>query len=280
MTVRSRLLIVALTIFAIAVGVLLGSGPLRSALTGAGSSDEQALEEARAQAEAAQAQADLGYEFADAAGPAAVRGWLTDREVAVVRLANVSEEDAAAASAKLTDAGATMVANAALTDDWDSEDRAAFRDALAAQITDSIEDPPVGATSSDVLAAALAQALVPSDDFVTPGDEQRAQTLWALLVDGGLVTGSRDTGADVVVLVAEDGDVAYLNRALAERSQGAVTAFTSGNAGDTGGVSSVTRAATPYGAWAVTAALIGSTNGLSGQYDASDAPQLIGDLVQ
>lgn len=280
MNSRSRLLVVALVIFALAVGVVLGSGPLRAALTGVSAADASAVKEAQAQAETAQVQADLGVEFADSVGPAAVKGWLDNRSVAVVRTATVTEQDSAAASAKLTDAGATIGATVALTDDWDSEERAAFRDALAKQITESLQNPPVGGTSSEVLAAALAQAVVPTNDFVTPGDEQRSQTLWSLLVDGGLVTGTRNVSSDLVVLVARDGDVSDLSGALSARSNGTVVAFTSDDGGKSTGASTVTRGATYYGAWAVTGALIGATNGITGQYDASDAPRLIGDLVQ
>jgi len=280
MSSRSRLLYAALVVFALAVGVLVGSGPIRSLVSGATASDAEALKEAQARAEAAQEQVELGTQFADAVGPAAVRGWLANRSVAVVRLATVTDQQSATAAATLGHAGAETGATLTLTEDWISEERSAFRDALAKQITESIVEPPEGATSSEVLAAALAQALVPSTDFVTPDDEERAQTLWALLVDGGLVKGTREGPSDTVILVADSGDVSELAAAFRSQSSGTVVAFTSADVGDAGGVSTVTRGASAYGTWAVTAALIATLNGITGSYDAADAPRLIADLLQ
>jgi len=277
-TGRSRALIVALAVFALAVGVLIGSGPLRAGI-GAGTSQAELLAEARADAEAAGELAAQGTDFADAVGPAAVAGLLDGHVVALVRTADASSEDLAAASARLADAGVTVGSTVALTDDWAGEDRAPFRIALAEQITAALPEPPAGATPQQVLSTALAQALAGGDEFDAEAQE-RSDTLWALLTDAELVMGDRSADADLIVLVTPGGDVADLGSAFAAASTGAIVGFTEAEAGDAGGATTVTRAATFYGAWAVAGATIAATDGSVGHYDASDADELVGELNQ
>lgn len=278
MTGRARALVVALVIFAVAVGILIGSGPLRAGI-GAGTSQADRLEQAIADAEAAEEAAQQGTDFAEAVGPAAVAGRLDGQAIAVVRTPDASEDDAADAAARLDDAGATIAASVSLTEDWTAEDRAPFRDALAAQIAAALPDPPTGATTSQVLAAALAQALAAGDEFDGQGQE-RADTLWTLLTEAKLVAGERTEDADLFLLVTSDAEVADLGAAFSTGSSGAVVGFTGAESSPAGGSSTVTRAASFYGAWAVAGAMIGVANGTVGEYDASDADELIGSVGQ
>lgn len=276
MTGRSRALVVALIVFALAIGVLIGSGPLRAGL-GAGASQAEKLAEARADAESARDLATQGTDFANAVGPAAIAGLLEGHVVALVRTADASSDDLAAASSRLADAGATIGSTVALTDDWAGDDRAPFRNALAEQITAALADPPAGANAQEVLAAALAQALAGGDEFDAEAQE-RSDTMWALLTDAELVTGEHSADADLFVLVAPGGDVADLGGAFAAASSGTVVGFTDAESGDAGGATTVTRAATFYGAWAVVGATIAAAGGSVGHYDASDADELVGGL--
>jgi hypothetical protein len=275
-TGRSKALVVALVVFALAIGVLIGSGPLRAGL-GAGSSQAEDLARARAEAEESRGLAEQGLDFADAVGPGAVATLLDGHVVAFVRTADASDDDLAAATDRIAEAGATVGSTVALTDEWAAEDRGPFRDALAEQVTLALPEPPQGATSAQVLADALAQALAGADEFDLEAQE-RAETLWALLTQASLVAGERSTDADLFVLVTPGGDVADLANAFQSASSGTVVALTGPDAGEVGGASSVTRAASFYGAWAVTAALIESLSGRVGAYDASDADELIGGL--
>lgn len=264
--------------FALALGVLIGSGPLRAAFGGS-SAQTQELAQARADAKSAAREAAQGHDFADAAGPVAVNGRLQGHIVALVRTADATDHDVAAASARLADAGATVGATVALTDEWTADGRGPFRDALAQQITSALPNPQSGATSSQVLATALAQSLAPTiaagDDLVGAAAKERADTLWTLLTDAKLVTGERTGDSDLFLLVTPGGDVEDLASAFVATSNGTVVAFTGAKASRAATASTVTNAATFYGAWAVTGATINAVGGISGAYDASDADELI-----
>ena len=278
MTGRGRALVVALVIFAVAIGVLIGSGPLRASFRG-DSGQLQELAEAQADAKSAAQEASQGHDFADAAGPTAVRGLLEGHIVALVRTADATDDDVAAASARLTDAGAEVGAKVALTTAWTQEDRGPFRDALAQQINAALPSPQTGATSSQVLSTALAQSLAPSiaagDDLVGAAAQENADTMWTLLTDAELVTGERTGDNDMFLLVTPSGDVADLASAFVTTSNGTVVAFTGAKAGPAANATTVTNAATFYGAWAVVGAAINVAGGITGAYDASDADELI-----
>ena len=281
MSGRSRLLVVALVVFALAIGVLIGSGPLRSALLGTTNTDARDLATVEGRAAIAEAKAQQGEDFADATGPIAVRGHLDGIAVALVRTADATDEDAAAAAAHMADAGATTASTVALTEDWASDERAPFRDALAEQIATAMDDPPVGATTAQVLSAALAEALAPGadGDFVDAAAQERADTLWTLLSDAQLVTGERAAPANLFLLVTPGADVSDLAGAFVDTTAGTVVAFTTAEAGPAGAAATVTNAASFYGAWAVAGAAISAANGNVGAFDATDADELIGDLA-
>lgn len=273
MTGRGRALIAALIVFAVAVGVLIGSGPLRHAIT-SGSSDADDLSQAREEATAARDQAQLGQDFADAAGQAAVRGGLEGYTVALVRMADATPADVDAATARLATAGATVGASVALTDEWTSDDRAPFRDALADQLADALTSMPPGASTSEALSYALAQALVGGGEFDAVGQES-ADTLWTVLTEAHLVTGERSAPVNAVVVVSGGGDVSDVTGAFVAQTSGVVVAATGDDAGGVGSAASVTHAASFYGAWTVVGALIETVGGVSGTYDAADAPDVI-----
>ena len=285
---RTRVLVIAAIIFALAVGVLLGSGPLRSAATG--STDATAAElrnqrdAALADAGAARSRAQAGQDFADAASAPLLAGRLAGRVIAVIRAADATDADAAAVSARLVDAGAAVGATVGLTADWTADDRAPFRDALAEQITSSLDNPPTGATSAEILGAALVQALSPvvasANDLAGSAASDRAETLWTLLTVGGLVTGERNASADAYLLLSAGDDVTVVTSAARGFGMGVVGAFTGPVAGAAADASTVTDAASFYGSFAVVGALIESVAGGSGAYDAADAPSLIAKSAQ
>jgi hypothetical protein len=276
-TGRSRALVAALAVFALAVGVLIGSGPLRAGF--GGSSIAAELAQAESDAKAAAEEASQGRDFADAVGPKAIYAQLQGHTVALVRTADATDDDVTAATARLADAGAEIGAHVALTEEWTAEDRGPFRDALAEQITAALANPPTGASSSQVLSMALAQSLAPTiaagDDLVGAAAAERADTLWTLLTEANLVTGSRTGDSDLFVLVAPGGDVGDLAGAFVATSYGTVVAFTGAKAGPAATATTVTNASTFYGAWAVVGATINTLGGIAGDYDASDADELI-----
>lgn len=284
---RTRVLAIAAVIAALAVGILVGSGPMRALVTGESTSEADRLraqlEEAEAAVAALEYNALLGADFADATAPTLLATTLEGRVAGVIRAADATDADTAAASARLPNAGATVGAQVTLTEDWASDERAPFRDALAEQITSSLSQPPEGETTHELLAAALAQALAPGiaagTDLVGAQATERADTLWTLLTEAGLVTGTRTEAVDTFILVTGTGDP-QLAGALDATSAGTVVAFVGEDGAPTGGASSVTSAPTFYGALAVTAALAHEVRGASGTYDAADAPQLVADLHQ
>lgn len=276
MTGRGRVLVGVLVVFALAIGILAGSGPMRSLLRGAGGGASE-LEQAQADAAAAEEQAQLGRDFAEAAGATALRGTLDGHTVALIRTADVTDEDLAAASERIAATGGATGATVALTDEWTQEDRGPFRDALAEQITGALDNPPPGTTASQVLSSALAEALTAGGEFDAEGQE-RADTLWTLLTEAQLVSGTRDAAADLVLLVAPGGDVSDLAQAFGEQSVTTVVGFTDDDAGEAAAASTVTDAASFYGAWAVAATLVAAASGATGHHDSADAPGLIAAL--
>jgi len=268
--------VAAVIVFALAVGILIGSGLLSEGLfSGSAKADE--LERAQADAKAAAADAQQGHDFADAAGPAADRAQLQGHGVALVRTWGTTDADLEAAAARLETAGVVVTATVAITEVWTDEDRGPFRDALAEQITSTLPSPPAGDTTSQVLSAALVAALASGGEF-DPAGQQSADTLWSLLQESGLVSGERTGTADMFLLVAPGGDVADLAAAFVAGSTATVVGFTGAEAGPAATATTVTHAASFYGAWAVAGAAIHAVGGISGAYDASDADELIADL--
>lgn len=279
---RGRVLIVSLVLLALAGGVLLGSGPLRTAVSGSGARESDALiaerDAAVADAQAAQDSAAIGERYAVASAPRVLANTIAGRSVAVVVMPGV--DGAEEVAARVSDGGAVVVSTVTIGDDWVSQTRSAFREALAEQMADTIVNAPDGARAGDLLALALTQALVPAPG---PDGVQRSDTLWTLLTEANLVSGDRGTAADSAIVVTAGDD-----ESSADSIASALRAVTFGvvvsrPAGDIGrkpdaSYSTVSDGASVYGSIVVVLALAEQTVGGVGSYGADAAPDLIGRL--
>lgn len=207
---RAVALLAAGGIAALAIGIVLGSGPLRSALLGdvGAQIDElqaQVDDESAARA-AAEAAADGTIAYVDGVAPALLAGRLTGAGVLVVTVPGASGELAARLEDRIVLAGGEVTGEAALTDQWADEGGATFRDALAEQVSATVVGAPaVDATT--VLAHAFVQGATgaaPSGTDLAAVDAagaDRGPVLWSLLMQAGLATGDAAVRTDLVVLV-------------------------------------------------------------------------------
>ncbi|MDC4233392.1 copper transporter [Actinomyces sp. B33] len=146
---------------ALAVGIVLGAGPLQTRLASTMNpqTDSQALVESQAvsAAEARTAVEAAGLEqLADSVLP----GTLAGTTVATVALPGADAQDVERVRRMLTTAGASLVGAASLTDNWDSQAMAQYRQTLSTPLATHMAGiVPADATADAVIGHALVQVL-------------------------------------------------------------------------------------------------------------------------
>lgn len=194
---------------ALAVGIVLGAGPLKESigdtLTGEVDALRQRAADLRTELDERSAElADSEAAFA-AAADGLLGGLLEERRVAVV---SFGDRDGGATDdvvQRLEQAGATVSARVRLTDDWVDTSRATFRRTIAGTLVEYLDPvPPAGAGAATELAESLVQALatgVPDDPDALG---ENAAIVLQLMADGGLIEidGEVTAPADAVVVVA------------------------------------------------------------------------------
>ncbi|MFH6689464.1 copper transporter [Cellulosimicrobium funkei] len=192
---------------ALAVGIILGAGPLQGAigdqLTGQVEQLRTERNELRDQLD--QANVTLGDDarYIEAAGPQLVAGSLQDRRVAVVDLDGADDERDDAIAAQLETAGASVVGHVRLTDSWTSQDEESARQTVAEGLGDKLGDVPQDATPEQRLSRALALSLTGAAPSSTEERSPEALELEALLERFALVdvVSEQTLPADVVLLL-------------------------------------------------------------------------------
>ncbi|WP_236683820.1 copper transporter [Demequina flava] len=294
---RYHLVSLSAVFLALAVGVVLGSGPMRDALVGdqAGQIDELEQEvhsledDILVQQEAAVA----GEQFADESSQRVLAGALGDVQVASVEVGEPSVESADGVRARQVQAGATVTAQVSVLDAWTDPGQVAFRSSLASTVSSQVAGATEDMAPTTVLAHALAQALMPG--VVPPGadadafaddPQERASALFDLLSEADLVDGSVSAAAGAVTVIAGPADeesssdsatFAELSGVLAQYAEGIVVASGLPSSGDvptaiaaapdaSGLVSTVTTGTTYYGRISTALALSENIGGSVGQY--------------
>ncbi len=225
--------LVAALVFALALGVILGSGPLRTAFLGEGAREAEALRAQLAERDNAVADAaaenELLARYLDELSHVAAEDRLADRTIAVVVAPGVDPDDADAMAKAFTDAGGTVVATATLTPLWLDPDQVAFRTALAEEIVADVGVATEQTAPEAVLQSALVQILAPTlggtsegaePDPALPPDstlpQEQAEVLLTVLSRAGLVELERSSAPapddaapgvaepDVVVVLTPD----------------------------------------------------------------------------
>ncbi len=194
---------------ALAVGIVLGAGPLKESigdtLTGEVDALRQRAADLRTELDVAGTElAESEAAFASVADDL-VAGTLTERRVAVVTFGDADGGANDDVVARLEEAGAVISARVRLTDDWTDPTRATFRRTLAGTLVEYLAPAPDRDAGAGV---ELAEALVQAVSSAVPEDPDRlsenAAVVLQLLTESGLVEVSGETiaPADAVVIVA------------------------------------------------------------------------------
>ena len=196
---------------ALAVGIILGAGPLQGAIGETLTEQVDALRaertDLRTELDATQSVLDGDERYIEAVGTRLVSGSLEGDRVAVVQLGEVSQGVQDGVLSQLDTAGATVVSESVLTGAWSDPAEESSRETVAEGLRANLgAAAPEGEDANAVLGAAVALALTGSDDgadrstqamdletqlerfgFVEPGEEQTeaAQALVLLVGPAG-----------------------------------------------------------------------------------------------
>ena len=245
---------------ALAVGIILGAGPLQGAIGETLTEQVDALRaertELRTELDSTQTALDGDERYIEAVGTELVTGSLQDQRVAVVQLGEVNQDVHDGVVSQLETAGANIVAQSVLTEAWtdsaDESSRETVADGLRVGLgaaAPEVDDP------SATLGAALALSLTGTDDsgagavrssqatdleaqlerfgFVEPGDEQTEAAQALVLLVGS--AGQPQETADGATEEAEPTPDVWtaVTRAAQEVSGAAVLAGPTDEPGDT-----------------------------------------------
>ncbi|SMY12503.1 copper transporter [Brevibacterium jeotgali] len=203
---------------ALAVGIVLGAGPLQGPIGSSLQSQVDALrtdrDTLRTELDEARTHMEQTAAFVDATASDLIADSLSDRSVTLVRLAGADNDAADAASARAEEAGGSIASDVSLDDDAfaaaDAELLTALRDA----------DDSLPEDDSAVMGAALAKALgaqtqvveenAPAspadsaDDTEESADSRQAasQDLFGILSDAERIAGGQWAEADAAVVIA------------------------------------------------------------------------------
>lgn len=195
---------------ALAVGIVIGAGPLRDYLAEelSGQVDQLRVERDELRHDLEQAEADGAEtsQFVAAASPELLSGALEGRSVAVVQLPEADEEIVDAVLERLDQAGAQVVVRTEITADWTDPGQRAFREGIAGNIAAYLNPQPEDdARSEHVLGAALGQALTLRDPENTSQASDEAQAMYDLLISSALIGEIEGPQAPAYATVVIDG---------------------------------------------------------------------------
>jgi len=195
---------------ALAVGIVLGAGPLQGTLGNQLVEQVETLRternDYRAEVNQLSHDAQLQHDFIAAAGPLLAANTLNQRNIAIVLLGDVDDIDERQIVQQIRLAGGDVVETVTINSPWWDQEAAAQRDsvvgALDTQLTAGNVVLPTDHTASQTLATALAVALTQRDT-----DGNRGPTTAALdsqLTSSGMVEfdGIQTEPADAILILA------------------------------------------------------------------------------
>ena len=152
---------------ALAVGVVLGAGPLQNSLGTALNDQVTALRENRNATQTKLEQTETAVNERDSyitqAASGLVPGTLASKNVAMVLLPEAKAEDADAITTQLKNAGATVTGRVSLTSTWVDLSRENYRSTFSGQVQGHL-DSTTSKDANGILGEALAKALTANDD--------------------------------------------------------------------------------------------------------------------
>lgn len=189
---------------ALAVGIVLGAGPLREGISDAitGQVDELRTDrdKLRTRLDDAEGLAEARAALLGELQPAAIADVLSGQSIAVVRLPGAGDGEGVVQS--LTQAGAEITADVTVNDELINPDSAAFRASYSGQLAGYLEPAPSGdATTEEILGQAIAQA------SAEVGNLDNARTLAEILssTDPQLVNYNEEASAPATAIVVLSG---------------------------------------------------------------------------
>ncbi len=297
---RYHLVSLVSVFMALAIGVVLGAGPLKESIGDTLTSqvqglreDKDALQQAVDNRDAALVQRD---EAITSLGSSVSAGALTDRSIAVVTLPGTVLADVEALVAQLTEAGATVTSTVAVQPSWSEPEQEAARTELA----DGLLQYLSGGETADLeppeqLAALLSRAMLSSagderdedgqtvldalvgDELVTVDEEQPRRADLAVIVTGAAADAAgagtdewreAETASTLALAIAADeaSDGSLVTGPSSSAIDDGVIAAVRGDADVSGAVSTVDGLDAPMGRLGVVLGLVEQSGGGVGQY--------------
>ncbi|MFT3942763.1 MAG: copper transporter [Ancrocorticia sp.] len=160
---RYHLVSLVSVFLALALGIILGAGPLQNSIGDTLSGQVETLrtsrDEARAELALTQTQLEGSEAALNLAGEQLLPETLTDRNVALVVLPGTNADVVDGLEAELELSGAKISAQVKLTASFVDSGKATYRGALAAQLKQYVTDLPSNPSNDQVVAAALDMVL-------------------------------------------------------------------------------------------------------------------------
>lgn len=200
---RYHLVSLVSVFMALAVGVILGAGPLQNSigttLTSQVKSLRESRDEARSEADAAKNALSENEKQLDLAGTQLVDGTLKGRKIGVVALPGVEDSELGAAENKISKAGGTIAGTVTITDTYTSSSETTYRKSLAGNLSQYVGEK-ADADAETVIASAISRIL-----FTGTADANSTVIVEALTAKDRQIIqiqGDLGSGVDAVVIVA------------------------------------------------------------------------------
>jgi len=156
---------------ALAVGIVLGAGPLKGDLGARLTEQLTALRaektQLRTDLDTARRDASSRDTFSSAVAPAVVRGRLTGKTVAIVVAPGVDADLVKSATASLISAGAKVGSTISLTDSWADPAKTTMRNTVASPFASLVKAPGEASSPDQLAASVLARAILAGTDHST-----------------------------------------------------------------------------------------------------------------
>lgn len=156
---RYHLVSLVSVFLALAIGIILGAGPLQNSI---GHTLQDQVTELRTSRNAARVEAQKNAAERDAANAALdvaasqlIGGTLAGRNIAILVAADADSSAVEQAQAKIEAAGGTVVSRIRLEEGFSSSENSSYRNALAEQMRPQVENLPEGADGTAILASAI-----------------------------------------------------------------------------------------------------------------------------
>jgi len=168
---RYHLVSIVSIFLALAVGIVLGAGPLKGDLGTRLTQETTALRadkaELRTQLDAEKRGTAARDSFSSALAPVIMQAQLTGNTVALVIAPEADSDLVKSTTASLTAAGAKVGSTITLTDAWADPAKRTFRNTLADQLAELVKAPLVSSNSDELAATVLARAILGGKDQTT-----------------------------------------------------------------------------------------------------------------